>query len=451
MIRVALVNPPFSKLVYGEEHTIKSITPCLGLFYLQSYCDDIAHIKVFEGEFYDSMVHLIAAIGEFEPDILGVTTNTTTWPLCAQLARASNARLKLCGGPYAAFRVDECLQDFDAVFLGDGEVSLRRLLESGGNLRATPGIGWRDADLKVHRNVSAPLIELDEIPYPNHDQMQLGLYQSSPHRDLPEPFATMVTTRGCGFRCTFCLSAVGGLNNGRYRERSVTNVVGELKVLRSEHGIRSIQFWDDTFTMRKSRTREMCAALSELDIAYICNTRTDKIDAETADLLARSGCKGVFFGVESGAQLVLDGDHKKGVVNQQVVDAVDHCKRAGIRTTTSFIFGSIDDTSDTIEESIAFSLELDSDYILYNIYTAHPGTAGYARAVREGVIDHYGVDILRWTGEPVGVPTICKNLPREKLHRLKTEAYIRYYRRRGEYIYAGIIETYESELARMGG
>ncbi len=450
MMRVALVNPPFSKLVYGEEYTIKSITPCLGLFYLQSYCSDLAEIRIFEGESYESMSHLIAAIGKFAPDVLGVTTNTTTWPLCAQIARASEARLKLCGGPYAAFRIEECLVDFDAVFLGDGEVSLRRLLQSGGDLTATPGIAWRDVDGRVSRADPSPLLELDDIPYPDHEAMQLGLYQASPHRELPQPFATMVTTRGCGFRCTFCLSAVGGLNNGRYRERSVANVVGELEVLRLKHGVRSIQFWDDTFTMRKSRTRELCTALSKLDISYVCITRTDKMDSETAELLAMSGCKGVFFGVESGAQAILDGDHEKGVVNQQVVEAVAVCRSAGIQTTASFIFGSIDDTLDTIEESVGFSLELNSDYILYNIYTAHPGTAGYARAIQEGVIDHYCVDLQRWKGEPEGVPTVCKRIPRTQLLRLKAEAYIRFYQQQGSDAHAYIIETYKSELARLG-
>lgn len=448
-MRVALANPPFSRLVYGEEYTIKSITPCLGLFYLQAYCADLADIRIFEGEFYDSMPALIAAINDFGPDILGVTTNTTTWPLCVELARASDARVKLCGGPYAAFRVEECLEDFDAVFLGDGELGLRCLLESGGDLSATPGIAWRDHDGGIRRTTPAPLLELDDIPYPDHAAMQLGLYQASPHRELPQPFATMVTTRGCGFRCTFCLSATGGLNNGRYRERSVANVVREIELLKSKYGVKSIQFWDDTFTMRKSRTRELCTALRELDIAYVCITRTDKMDEETAELLARSGCRGVFFGVESGAQAILDWDHEKGVLNRQVVHAVNVCRRAGIETTASFIFGSIDDTPESVEESIAFSLTLKPDYVLYNIYTAHPGTSGYGRAVEEGLIDHYRVDLQQWKGEPVGVPTICRHIARKDLLRMKAHAYIRFYEQQGLSANAHIIETYRSEIDRL--
>lgn len=447
-MRVALTNPPFSRLVYGEEYTIKSITPCLGLFYMQAYCDDLAEIEVFEGEFYESNDALVRALREFRPDILGVTTNTTTWPLCVELAKRVDAPLTLAGGPYSAFRVEESLRYYDAVCVGDGEVTLRRLLESA-DPSATPGLVYKNAEGTICKNPAAPLPPLDEIPQPLHDRMQLGWYQASPHRDLPAPFATMVTSRGCGFACTFCLSANGGLNGGRYRVRSVNNVVEEIRALQSRHGVRSIQFWDDTFTMRKARTRELCSALKDVGLKYVCNTRTDKMDAETADLLAASGCVGVFFGVESGSERILDANHQKGVTNDQVRAAVRECRRVGIRTTTSFIFGSIDDNHETIEDSIALSLELDSDYVLYNIYTAHPGTAGYYCAIQEGIIQEYEVDIDLFRGEPVGVPTICRTLSRRELLERKAEAYVRYYRSQGEAKYAEIISTYEAELVRL--
>jgi anaerobic magnesium-protoporphyrin IX monomethyl ester cyclase len=447
-MRVALVNPPFSKLVYGEEKSIKSITPCLGLFYMQAYCADIAEIEVFEGEFFASFEDLIAAIEAFGPEVLGVTTNTSTWPLCARLARASRARIKVAGGPYSAFRVEESLDCFDAVALGDGETSLRALLTTG-SPAAAPGLAYRTSSGAIRRNPPAFLPPLDALPYPDHRAMQIGLYQASPHRELPEPFATMVTTRGCGFQCTFCLSATGGLNGGRYRERSVKNVVGEIRLLQDRFGVRSIQFWDDTFTMRKERTREICNALGQLGIVYVCITRTDKIDQETADLLAESGCRGVFFGVESGDPGVLEADHHKGVNNECVRRAFAACRVAGLSTTASFIFGSIEDTHASIEASVAFSMELGSDYVLYNVYTAHPGTTGYERAVAEGVIPAYTVDTDRWRGEPVGVPTVCRNLARNEILLLKAEAYLRYYRHRKPENYVELIETYEREIRSM--
>ncbi len=453
-LRVALVNPPFSKLVYGAEQSLKSITPCLGLFYLKAYCQDIADCKVFEGEFNKDIDELISMISEFEPDVLCVTTNTSTYPLCVRLAQTSRARIKVAGGPYSSYRVEEGLRHFDLIFVGDAEVGFRQLL-SGVPTPEIPGIAYRDGDGQVRQTPPAPLPPLDDLPFPDHSAMQIGLYQASPHRQLEAPFATMVTTRGCGFQCTFCLSASGGLNNGRYRERSIQNVCAELDILTKQFGVRSIQFWDDTFTMRRERTKAMCAALAKYDIRYVCNTRTDKMDEEVARWLFDSGCRGVFFGVESGDEQILGNNIRKGVRNEQVRNAVAACKEIGLQTTTSFIFGSIDDTAESIRESTLFALELDADFVLFNIYTAHPGTSGYERAQHEGIIDHYTVDTVRYCGEPAGVPTICRNLTREQLHLLKAEAYIQYYSHKDAVAYGPMIETYREEqrllvAARLG-
>jgi len=443
--KVALVNPPFSKLVYGEEYSIKSITPCLGLFYLESYCRDIADFKIFEGEFYCSMEQLIDEVNKYDPDVLAVTTNTSTYPLCVRLAHETNAQFKFTGGPYSSYRVEEGLKDFTAVFIGDAEVGFREFL-SGNSIEEVSGIAYKDSNGIIKRNISASLLSLDDIPFPNHHAMQIGLYQASPHREMETPFATMVTTRGCGFRCTFCLSAIGGMNNGKYRERSVKNVMDEIEILVEQFGVKSIQFWDDTWTMRKERTQEMCMAISKFNITYVINTRTDKMDDEIAEWLVNSGCRGVFFGVESGDQEMLDSNIMKGVRNVQVTKAIAACKKFNLQSTASFIFGSIDDTKESIKESIDFSLLLDADFVLYNIYTAHPGTAGFDRALKEGVISDFIVDIEKYKGEPVGVPTICKNLTREELHLLKAEAYIKYYTKKGAEYYKDIIQTYVDEI-----
>lgn len=443
-MRVALVNPPFSRLVYGDEHSLKSITPCLGLFYLESFCQDIADCKVFEGEFYSDMRGLIAAIDSYAPDILAVTTNTSTYSLCVELAEASSARIKAAGGPYSSYRIEEGLESFDMVFIGDAEIGFRELL-LGAAAADIPGIAYKDGNGVIQRNRAAPLLPLDSIPMPNHSAMQIGLYQASPHRQMETPFATMVTTRGCGFQCTFCLSAAGGMNNGRYRERSIENVCAELAILTKRFGVKSVQFWDDTFTMRKERTKAMCDALAAFKIHYVCNTRTDKMDDDIAQWLYESGCRGVFFGVESGDEAILDTNIRKGVRNEQVRAAVYACRKVGLQTTASFIFGSLDDTYASIHESIAFALELDADFVLFNIYTAHPGTAGYTKAVEDGIIGPYTVDAARYAGEPVGVPTICRHLSRAELQILKAEAYIQYYRKKDSEQYAPIIATYIAE------
>ncbi|MBE9183861.1 radical SAM protein [Microcoleus sp. LEGE 07076] len=447
-MKVALINPPASRIIYGNEYKLKSIIPCLGLFYLQSYCKDIADIEIFEGEFYSDLEHFINAIKAFNPDIIGITSNTSTYPLCVQIAESVDAKVKAVGGPYSSFRVSESLETFDVVFIGDSEVSFRMLLERQ-PLETIPSIAFKEPTGAVVRTDNACLPPLDSIPFPDHSKIQLGLYQASPHRKLQEPFATMITTRGCGFKCSFCLSAKGGMNDGKYRERSVANVVQELELLTTEFGVKSVQFWDDTFTMRRDRTKELCSEIKKLGIEFVCNTRTDKIDSEIANWLADAGCRGVFFGVESGDQYILDLDMHKGAKNEQVKNAIEYCKETGMWSTASFIFGSINDTEESIQDTVNFAVELDADYVLFNIYTAHPGTYGYMEALRQSIIDEYKVDLERWLDEPVGIPTICKNLSRQQLHKLKAEAYVKYYTHRGADKYRDIIKTYQEEILRL--
>lgn len=445
--KVALANPPFSKLVYGEEYSIKSITPCLGLFYLEAYCRDLAEIKIFEGEFYDSNEALIKAMDDWGAEIVGVTTNSSTYPLCKEIAQKSAAKYKFVGGPYSSFRVEESLQDFDVVFIGDAEIGLRDFL-LGKPLSEVKGCAYIENGEVVRTKIEL-IKNLDDVPFPDHSQMQIGLYQASPHREMTNPFATMMTTRGCGFGCSFCLSANGGMNGGKYRERSVENIIQEIEILTSQFGVKSIQFWDDTFTMRKDRTKHFTTEVKKFNITYVCNTRTDKMDDEIAEMLYNSGCRGVFFGIESGDEHILAHSIDKGVKNEQVVKALNSCRKYNLQSTASFIFGSIDDTVETIRESINFSLTLDADFVLYNIYTPHPGTSGYNKAVSDGVIDHFVVDHSKYKDEPAGIPTICKALSRTQLHILKAEAYIEYYTKKDENKYQSLIQTYIDEVNKL--
>lgn len=160
-MKVALVNPPFSRIVYGQETRLKSITPCLGLFYLEAYCRDLAEFAIFEGEFYDTMDDLMRAIAQFKPDVLGVTTNTSTYPLCRKLAQCIEAKTRIVGGPYSSFRVDEALEDFDVAFIGDSEHSMRSLL-LGVPWVEIPGIAFKNGTGGITRTSPNRLVALDD-------------------------------------------------------------------------------------------------------------------------------------------------------------------------------------------------------------------------------------------------------------------------------------------------
>lgn len=446
--RVALVNPPYSKLIYGDEVSVKSITPCLGLHYLKAYNNDLAEISVFEGEAYDSLEAMIADINEFEPDILGVTTNTSVFEYCVELTRLiPSATIKIAGGPYSSFRIEESLRYFDIVFIGDSEESFRQLLQHK-ELKSIQGIAYKDNNGVVKTGGSGGIANLDALPILDYNTVYDFEYKASVHRKTDLVFASVMSTRGCGFKCNFCLSAKGGMNNGRFRARSVKCVIEEIMEYK-KNGVDAIQFWDDTFTMNKQRTIALCNELKKLNIKFVCNTRVDRIDDEIVSALKDAGCQSIFFGIEAANDYALDEYVDKGINIAQIKGAIALCKKHGVNSTMSFIIGNINDTEADVKQTIELAIACDPNYVLFNIYTAHPGTQIYHQALREGIINEYTVDTGRYKGEPVGVPTICKELDRVELQRMKYGCYITFYKTKGTEEYDQLVSTYEENLKAL--
>ncbi len=443
--KVALVNPPYSKLIYGEEISVKSITPCLGLHYLKAYNDDLAEIKVFEGEAYNSFDEMIDDINEFKPDILGVTTNTSVFEYCVELCqKIKSATLKVAGGPYSSFRTEESLKHFDVVFIGDAEDSFKQLLQYQ-DLKNISSIAFKENDKIIKTGGFGGVNNLDTLPILDYNTVYSFDYKASIHRKTEAVFASIMTTRGCGFKCNFCLSAKGGLNDGKYRTRGIKNVIEEI-VEYKKNGVNAIQFWDDTFTMQKQRTLALCNELKKLQIKFVCNTRVDKVDEEIMIALKEAGCQSIFFGIEAANDFTLEKFVDKGIKVTEIKSAIELCKKHDINSTMSFIIGNINDKTEDISQITELASACNPNYVLFNIYTAHPGTHIYNEALREGIIDEYTVDTNKFKGEPVGVPTICKEFDRMELQRLKYNCYINFYKTKGTEEYNNLVKTYETNL-----
>lgn len=446
--KVALVNPPYSKLIYGEEISVKSITPCLGLHYLKAYNDEFADIRVFEGEAYDTFDEMVNDINEFAPDILGVTTNTSVFEYCIDLTRKiTSATLKIAGGPYSSFRIDESLKYFDIVFIGDAEESFRQLLQHQA-LKNIPAIAYKENGVTIKTGGFGGVTNLDILPLLDYNTVYSFEYKASIHRKTDSVFASVMATRGCGFKCNFCLSAKGGLNDGKYRARGIKNVIEEISEYK-KNGVNAIQFWDDTFTMQKTRTIALCNELKKLQVKFVCNTRVDKVDEEIIIALKGAGCQSVFFGIEAANDLTLDKFVDKGINVEQIKNAIELCKKHNINSTMSFILGNINDKEEDIQQMTQLAIACNPTYVLFNIYTAHPGTHIYAEALKEGIINEYTVDTNKYIGEPVGVPTICKEFDRAELQKLKYNCYISFYKTKGTEEYDNLVKTYEANLKAL--
>jgi radical SAM superfamily enzyme YgiQ (UPF0313 family) len=244
-----------------------------------------------------------------------------------------------------------------------------------------PGIVWRKGDALIE-NAPRPFIEdLDSLPFPARHLLKNSLYRRP---DTDELQTTIQTSRGCPSICIFCLA---GLVSGNLpRLRSPENIVRELRECVETYQIRNFFFRADTFTLKKDWVKQICAAIIEtkLDIAWVCNSRVDTVDAEVLLLMKQSGCWLISFGIESGSEQCLR-EMRKGITLEQARSAISTCREVGIKTFCFYVIGLPWDDRESIRQTSDFAIELDSDFVEFHATTPFPGTELYRIVMAEGL------------------------------------------------------------------
>ena len=332
-------------------------------------------------------------IVDLEPDYLGLSATTISVNNAARIAgrvkQALPGVVTVLGGAHVSAIPQRTLEAFSSVdfgVVGEGEVSLFELLdriESGAAVDDVPGLAFR-RDGMVHANPRAPYIDdLDSLPEPAWD-----LLPDFPHRFQPSilgyprtPVATLITSRGCPFSCTFCDRSTSGRKG---RMHSVETVVSLCRNL-VERGTRHIMFLDDLFTVRKDRVREICEAFVRegFDFTWSCNSHPNLLDLDTMKLMKRAGCWQIAYGIESGSQRVLDVV-KHEVKLPRLRETLRMTQAAGIRTRGFLMLGHPTEAVDSMEETEAFLREAELDLCQITKFTPYPGTPSYPTVHNHG-------------------------------------------------------------------
>lgn len=424
--RIALVNPPYSSILYGDERCVKSKHPPLNLLYLHSYIRDYSEIRIFDGE-TTPLEKIFEGIKEFNPDIIGYTSTSPTYPIAKAISQKlrRDGNLQIIGGPYATVVPQETLRDFDIAIIGEGEETLKELIQ-GRSIKSIKGLAFNGERGEHHFTGNRPFREdLDKLPFPSWDLVDFAKYRYSTHRGGNKKSAPMITSRGCPYNCSTCSTNL--VNGPKIRYRSLENVIEEVDELITNHGIRHFHFLDDTFTSNKKRLRDLCDMLAEKKITFSCNTRPDVFSEDDADYILSAGCTNVFFGVESANNEILEYFNRR-MTRQRVIDSFGACEKRGIQTTASFMIGSPLESESTLIETLELAKKLKPDYVLFNILTPHKGTKVYDEAIKEGILKPYEVDLERYPEEPVGIPTIDNpTFSREQIQEWKGKLYTSYY------------------------
>ena len=339
---------------------------------------------------YDRQI-LKKELDDFSPDMAGLTSVTMNVHNAVEILKdikGVHPNLPtVMGGPHVTFRPGQSLKeipDLDFIVIGEGEatlVELARAVADGQSPGTVPGIFYRDGS-GIRSTEKRGFADIDSIPMPARHLLPLGRY-----RALGMP-VSMTTSRGCPFKCIFCVGRK--MVGARVRRRNPVMVVDELEYL-SALGFHQINIVDDLFTADKTHCLDICHEINrrKLTVEWTSFARVDTVSPEILSAMKMAGCLAVSFGVESGNREILK-TIRKGFSLSQVEAAITMCEEAGIIPHASFVLGLPGETPETLEETMAFGEKirrLGASYG-FHLLAPFPGTK-----VREDK-DQYGIRIL---------------------------------------------------------
>jgi anaerobic magnesium-protoporphyrin IX monomethyl ester cyclase len=215
--------------------------------------------------------------------------------------------------------------------------------------------------------------DLDALPFPRWDLVKTRRFGYTSRnkaglvRALP-----MFTSRSCPEHCTYCPHRI----TAGFRQRSVENVVAEMEELCRLYKNVHIVIRDPLFTL----DRERCFRIADeirtrgIKLSFECETRMDDLDEELIRAMHASGLREISFGVESPDPLVLKRVARRFIPHEHMRNMINLCWKLGITTTAFYVIGFLQDTEETIEDTIRFACDLDATYSNFKILTPYPGT-----------------------------------------------------------------------------
>ena len=328
---------------------------------------------------YSQKGNLITDLENIQPDYVVVNAATPTLendlsvfkiiknicPDCVTIAKGA-AFLTIADDIMTKYKA------LDIIIIGEAEETLKEIV-SDKSIYLISGIYYRDDFMIKFTGKRKFIDDLDKLPFPSRHLIDNKIYRRPDNNEIQ---AVIKVSRGCPYHCFFCLATpVAG---SQVRKRSPENILDEIKECVEKYNIRNFIFWSDIFNLDKEWVKNLCNKIMEsgIKITWSANTRADTADLQTAELMYKAGCRLVSIGVESGSQYILDKIGKK-ITTDDVQKTVKIFKQAHIKIYNYFVIGLPWDNEETIEDTINFACELDSDFVSFYTAVPLPGTRFY--------------------------------------------------------------------------
>jgi len=390
---VALINPNYQRAIEAIAQT--TVGPPMGLAYLAGAlrAADINVRIVDANALRLGAAETIARSGFHDAELIGLTATTPTIDACYELSRG----LRLCGykgpvvigGPHPSALPEQTLRTehtLTAVCRGEGEqtiVELVRALREGRPMSDVPGMVVRDGEDVVRTAERTETVDVDSLAPPARDLLPLPAYLS------PDGSSTMtvIASRGCPAPCSYC--AVPRHFGRHLRRRDPDQIADEIEGLVKAHNTRWIDFIDDTFTWNRRWVLALCEALTSRGlhkrIQWLCLTRVDRVDLELLQAMRQAGCRRIEMGIECASPDALEA-LKKGIDEDQVIDAFQTARKAGMETLAFAMVNVPGESLDDIERTRKLLAKARPDFLQLTFCTPYPGTPLYVEALAKGML-----------------------------------------------------------------
>lgn len=366
----------------AHEQKVMKPYPTLGLLYLSAYLK----AQGFAVEVFDATFQSLAAFQEklqaTRPPVVGLYTNLMTKFNVLKLiamCQSVGARVVLGGPEPAQYAAEYLAHGADVIVVGEGELTLAELLTQRlQNLAAIPGIVYRNDAGEVVHNLPRPYIpDLDALPFPDRDAIDLPRYVQTWRDHHGAGSVSLICARGCPFHCEWCSHAVYGHT---HRRRSPANVVAELELLRERYQPDQLWYADDVFTIHRRWFLEYATLLKQrgIKIPFECISRPDRLDETVIDALAEMGCQQLWLGSESGSQNVLDL-MQRGTKVEDLQAKTKLLQKRGIRVGMFIMLGYEGETLADLEATTEHLKRANPDIFLTTVAYPIKGTAYYQK------------------------------------------------------------------------
>ena len=291
----------------------------------------------------------------------------------------------ISGDPEPAMKA---LEYADYGVFGEGEITINELcaaLEHGGKLSEIDGIIYQNGNSFVTTKPRKEIENIDSIPWPDYRGFEIEKYLRSTPPGISglnrQNTIFMLASRSCPYNCTFCFHTVGK----KYRQRTLDGFFDELDYLVSQYNIEFICMADELFVRNLNRIKEFCERIKKYKIRWWAQFRVDDITPELLSILKNGGCEVMSFGLESADNRILKSMRKDTTV-EQIERTLKLVYDTGISFEGAFIFGDIEETYETANNTLKWWREHSKYRITLNLITIYPGSFLYKYACEKKII-----------------------------------------------------------------